>query len=94
MAAIRAADAGEAMVEDAAVEVAVDSRLHAAAQVAVGCLETLFVDEDKALEVAGKGPVEDRALGMARAIKLGTRCGFDRLHSKEGRRNRVPRACR
>jgi hypothetical protein len=91
--AIRAAHAGDAVVEDAAVEITVNGRLHAAAQVAVTRLKALLVDEQEALEVMREGPVEDRALGMARSIDLGTCRGFGRLHSTEGRRNRRPQAC-
>ena len=96
MSAIRAAHAGDAVVDDAAVEITVNGRPHAAAQVAVTRLKALLVDEQEALEVMREGPVEDRALGMARSIDLGT-CrgfrGFGRLHSTEGRRNRRPQAC-
>lgn len=89
MAAVRAAHPGDTVVENPAVEVAVDRRLHAAAQVAVSCLEAFLVDEQEALEVVGQGPIEHRALGMARAMDPGTRRGCCRLHSKEGRRNRA-----
>jgi len=91
--ATRAAHAGDAVVEDAAVEITVNGRLHAAAQVAVTRLKALLVDEQEALEVMREGPVEDRALGMARSIDPGTCRGFGRLHSTEGRRNRRPQAC-
>jgi hypothetical protein len=42
--ALRAADAGHTLVEDPAVEVAIDRGLHTAAQMAVGGLEKLLVD--------------------------------------------------
>ncbi len=71
MPAVRAAHPGDALVEDAAVEVAVDRRLDAASQVAVGVPETLLIHLDEVLEVQGEGPVEDRALGMARSIGRG-----------------------
>jgi len=73
MAAIGTAHPGDAVVDDAPVEVAVECRLHTAAQVAVGRLEALFAGEKEALGVVGQGPVEDRPLGMARAIDLDTR---------------------
>ena len=91
--AIRAAHPGDALVEDAAIEGAVDCRLDAATQIAVGGKEALLIDTEKVLEVMGEGPVEDRALGMAPAIDLSTRSRCDRLHSEERRRNRRPRAC-
>ena len=66
MAAIRAAHPGGAVVENAAVEVAMDRLLHAVTQVSVGPLKSLVVDEKEALEVMGEGPIEDRALRMPR----------------------------
>ena len=50
MAAIRAAHAGDAVIEDAAVEVAMDGRLNASTQVPVRLLEALLIDELEALE--------------------------------------------
>ena len=74
MATLRAAHPGDAVAENAAVEVAVDHWLNAAPKVAVGALKSLLVDQKEALEAVGESPIEDRALGMARAIDSGTRC--------------------
>jgi hypothetical protein len=83
MPAARAAHPGDALVEDAAVEVAVDRRLDTASQVAVGVTETLLIHLDDVLEVQGEGPVKDCVLGVVWAIDAGTRCGGEQLHSEE-----------
>ncbi len=83
MPTIRAAHPCDALIEDTAIEVAVDCRLDAATQIAVGVKEALLIDTEEVLEVVGEGPVEDRALGMAWAIDLSTRSRCDRLHSEE-----------
>jgi hypothetical protein len=83
MPAVRAAHPGDALVEDAAVEVAVDRRLDAAAKVAVRVAETLLIHLDEVLVVQGQGPVKDRALGMTCAIGARARICGGRLHSKE-----------
>ena len=88
--AIGAADAGDTLVEDAAVEVAMDCGLHTAAQVTVGGLKALLVGQEEALEVVGQSPVEDRALGSPGAVDANVGRGATRLHSTKGRRNRRP----
>jgi hypothetical protein len=55
VAAVRAADPGDALVEDAAVEIAVDRRLDAATQITVGVKEPLLIHLDEVLEVLGEG---------------------------------------
>ena len=65
MPAVRAAHSGDAVVEDAAIEIAVDRWLDAAAQVAVLFLEVLLVDEQEAFEVLRESSIENRAFGMA-----------------------------
>ncbi len=54
MPAVRAAHPGDALVEDAAVEVAVDGCLDAAAEVAVGGLEALLVEEEEPFELLAR----------------------------------------
>ena len=51
--AIRAAHPGDALVEEAAIEVAVDCRLDAATQITVGVKEALLIDTEEVLEVVG-----------------------------------------
>jgi len=51
MPAVQASHSGDAVVEHAAIEIAVDGWLDAAAQVAVLFLEVLLVDEQEAFEV-------------------------------------------
>ena len=63
VAALRAARPGDTVVDDAAVEVAVDRLLNAAPKVAVSPLESLLVDEEEALEVVGERPVEQPTRG-------------------------------
>ncbi len=92
MAAIRAAYPGDAVVEDAAVEVAMDRRFDAAAQVAMGVEEPLLIHPDEVLEMMGQSAVEDRALGTTWAIDLRARSCRDCLHPEGRRRNRLPRA--
>ena len=83
-AAVRAAYPGDALVEGAAVEVAMDRRLDVATQVAVSVAEALFVDVEETLEMVSEGPVQDGALGVASAIDTRARSCGDRLHP-EGR---------
>ncbi len=80
MPAVRAAHPGNTLVEDAAVEVAVYRRLDAAAQIAAGVEEALFIHLDEVLEVMGQSAVEDRALGTTWAIDLRARSCRDCLH--------------
>jgi hypothetical protein len=63
--AVRASHSGDAVVKDAAIEIAVDRWLDAAAQVAVLFLEVLLVDEQEAFEVLRESSIENRAFGMA-----------------------------
>lgn len=63
--AVRTAHPGATLVENAAVEIAVNRRLDATTQVAVGVAEALLIHLDEALEMVGQGAVEDRALGTA-----------------------------
>jgi len=63
--AVRASHSGDAVVKDAAIEIAVDRWLDAAAQVAVLFLEVLLVDEQEAFEVLRQSSIENRAFGMA-----------------------------
>ena len=77
--AIGAADAGDTLVEDAAVEVAMDREFHTAAQITMGGLEALLVDQEEALEVVGESAV-DAYVGR----------GVTPLHSNKGSRNRRP----
>jgi len=78
VAALRAAHPGDPQVEDAAVEIAVDRRLDAAAQVAVGGEKALLVATHEVLEVGDRvtgylslfmgvapGPVAAFAVGAA-----------------------------
>ncbi|MGB5392087.1 MAG: hypothetical protein WBP10_18075 [Thermoanaerobaculia bacterium] len=65
MPAVRASHSGDAVVEHAAIEIAVDRWLDAAAQVAVLFLEVLLVDEQEAFEVLRESSIENRAFGMA-----------------------------
>ena len=83
VAAVRAAHPGDALVEDAAIEVTVDRRLDVATQIAVGVEETLLIHLDEVLEMVGQSAVEDRVLGTARAIDARTRSCGGRLHSEE-----------
>ena len=76
--AIRAAHPGDALVEDAAVEIAVDRRLHTGAQVSMSALKSLLVEDQETLEVVGERPVEDRALGMALACRAYRTLEFER----------------
>jgi hypothetical protein len=81
--AVRAADPGDALVEDAAIEVAVDCRLDAGSQVAVTSLEPRLICAQEPLEVVSECPVEEGVLGMARAVDAGSCSRCDRLHSEE-----------
>ena len=81
MPAIRAAHPGDTLVQDAAIEIAVNGRLDATTQIAVGGKETVLVGAQEVLEVMGESPVEDRALGTAWSIDLGTRPRGNSLHS-------------
>ncbi len=63
--AVGATHPGGALVEDTAVEVAVDGWLHAASQVAAAVLEAVLVDEQEAFEVLRESSIENRAFGMA-----------------------------
>jgi len=63
--AVGAAHTGDSVVNDAAIEIAVDRWPDAAAQVAMLLLKLLLVDEQEAFEVLRKSPVENRAFGMA-----------------------------
>ena len=65
MPAVRASHSGDAVVEHAAIEIAVDRWLDAAAQVAVLFLEVLLVDEQEAFEVLRESSIENRAFGLA-----------------------------
>jgi len=65
MPAVRASHSGDAVVGNAAIEIAVDRWLDAAAQVAVLFLEVLLVDEQEAFEVLRESSIENRAFGMA-----------------------------
>ena len=65
MPAVRASHSGDAVVNDAAIEIAVDRWPYAAQQVAVLFLEVLLADEQEAFEVLRKSPVENRAFGIA-----------------------------
>ena len=51
--ALRAAHPGDTLVEDAAIEVAMDCRFDAAAQIAVGVAEAFLVHLDEVLEMVG-----------------------------------------
>jgi len=93
VAAVRAAHPGDALVEDAAIEVTVDRRLDVATQIAVGVEETLLIHLDEVLEMVGQSAVEDRVLGTARAIDARTRSCGNRLHPEGRRRDRWRRAC-
>ena len=62
--AVGAAHTGDSLVENAAIEIAVDRWLDAAAQVAVLFLEVLLVDEQEAFEVLRRSSIENRAFGM------------------------------
>ena len=73
MPAIRAAHAGDALVEDAAIEIAVDRRLHAAAQVAVILLEALLVDEQEAIHGRRMTPTHVLLLQTYESVKLSVR---------------------
>ena len=90
MPAIGAADAGDTLVEDAAVEVAMDREFHTAAQITMGGLEALLVDQEEALEVVGESAVEDGALGSPGAVDAYVGRGVTPLHSNKGSRNRRP----
>ena len=92
MPAVRASHSGNAVVEHAAIEIAVDRWLDAAAQVAMLPLKLLLVDEQEAFELLRESSIENRAFGMARSIDSGSCRRFRSLHSTEGRRNWRPPA--
>ena len=78
------------LVENPAVEISMDGGLHTVAQIAVGELEALLVDQKEALEVVGQGAVENRALGSPGAVDAFVGRGATRLHSNQGRRKPRP----
>jgi hypothetical protein len=55
--ALWAAQPGDALVKDAALEVAMDRRFNAATQVAVGVAEALLIHLDEVLEMVGQSAV-------------------------------------
>jgi hypothetical protein len=79
--ALRAAHPGDALVEDAAIEIAVDCRLDAGSQVSVTSLKSRLICTQESLEVVGECPVEEGALGMVRTVDAGSCSRCDRLHS-------------
>jgi hypothetical protein len=67
-----------------------DREFHTAAQITMGGLEALLVDQEEALEVMGQCAVQDGALGSPGAVDACRGRGATRLHSNKGRRNRRP----
>ena len=63
--AVRTSHPSDAVLEDAAIEIAVDGWLDAAAQDAMLLLKLLLVDEQEAFEVLRESSIENRAFGMA-----------------------------
>ena len=72
MPAVGTTHSGHALVEDAAIEVAVDGRLDTATQVAVAVAGALLVQPEGVPKVIGESPPKDRPLGTAWAIDVCT----------------------
>ena len=64
MPAVRTSHPGDSVVEDAAIEIAVDRWAEAVAQEAMLLLKLPLADEQEAFEVLRESSIEYRAFGM------------------------------
>jgi len=87
-----AAHAGEAVLQEAAVEEARGRAAGRRAQRAVRAFEALLMHVLQALELIGQHAVERRVLGPARRVGAGTRGGAGVRHRPRRRSGSVPAA--